>query len=546
MNRKKCLLIMVVCSLSSLLWGGVALKSLEEEYWNHLVLIGAAERPTLSWRTLSDNQFTLLDASQDVWNLGSKKEQVWKFYGPEVFSSYNSAYPYGQNDGALWQGKGFNIQVKGGVGFSSHGFDIILKPEFNFSQNLYFKIMNADLNYESEYAYYWSSLDLPQRFGDSPFFTFDWGDSEIRYTIGTFTIGFGTQALWLGPGWLNAILHSNNAPTYPRLDFGWRKTKITIPWLNNWYAGDFELRFWAGRTGYSDYYKPSQGFADKHMLLTGTSVAYAPSFLPGLTLSLNSLVITPWEYSESWKQLFGLATAFVGNGKEEDAKAEISANWRFPTVDLEIYGSLGVDDYVPGGIRGYIRYPFHTMVYQIGLKKGFSINPQKQISGDLIFEWTNMEMSQDAQTQWAYNFYSHENVSLTNYGQLVGAGSGWAGNSQILAFKIYYSKGTSTIYIERSNPDNNYVYKQMIWSGVTNDTQNKLFASFKANFAIGAQSSYFLTDTFVCSGGLIYNMVLNDLYKTDGSGDYNTITLQNGIDTMLHNFRIEIGFSWKL
>jgi hypothetical protein len=145
MNRKKCLLIMVVCSLSSLLWGGVALKSLEEGYWNHLVLIGAAERPTLNWRTLSDNQFTLLDASQDVWNLGSKKEQVWKFYGPEVFSSYNSAYPYGQNDGALWQGKGFNIQVKGGVGFSSHGFDIILKPEFNFSQNLYFKIMNAAL-----------------------------------------------------------------------------------------------------------------------------------------------------------------------------------------------------------------------------------------------------------------------------------------------------------------------------------------------------------------------------------------------------------------
>jgi hypothetical protein len=105
--------------------------------------------------------------------------------------------------------------------------------------------------------------------------------------------------------------------------------------------------------------------------------------------------------------LFGLATAFVGNGNE-DAKAEISANWRFPTVGLEIYGSLGMDDYVPGGIRGYIRYPFHTMVYQIGLKKGFSINPQKQISGDLIFEWTNMEMSQDAQTQWAYNFYSHE------------------------------------------------------------------------------------------------------------------------------------------
>lgn len=53
------------------------------------------------------------------------------------------------------------------------------------------------------------------------------------------TLGFGTQAIWLGPAQVNAILHSNNAPTYPKFDAGLRRTEIHIPWLN-WYIGDIE------------------------------------------------------------------------------------------------------------------------------------------------------------------------------------------------------------------------------------------------------------------------------------------------------------------
>lgn len=542
MKKKSIISVVTLLCLSTLLWGGVALKSIQEEYWNHLVLIGAAERPTLNWRTLSDNTFTILDETKDIWHLGSKQQGPATLYGPEYYSSYNSAYPYGQNDGALWQGKGFNAQLKFGIGFTSQGFDFILKPEFDFSQNQYFKIMDSFGRYDSEYAYYWSNLDLPQRFGNDPVFTFDWGDSEVRYSVGTFTIGFGTQALWLGPGWLNAILHSNNAPTYPRFDFGLRKTKITLPWLN-WYIGDIEVRFWTGRTGYSSYYKT--GYDKKHMFITGTSAAYAPSFLPGLTLSLNTIVIAP-QASDNWKQLFGLATAWIGNGNE-DGKAELSADWLFPQVGLEIYGSLGVDDYLPGNrFQAYVRYPFHTMVYQAGMKKAITVSERHNLSGELIFEWTNMEMSQDGQTQGAYNFYSHGPTSLTNYGQIMGAGSGWAGNSQILAFKLYYPKGTSTLYVERNNPDNNYIYQKMVGNGESLSNREKFFSAFKANFAVGLQSSYFLSKQLTVSGGLVYNMVLNDLYKTDGSGAYTSITLPMGVNTVLNNIRIELGILYNI
>jgi hypothetical protein len=89
-------------------------------------------------------------------------------------------------------------------------------------------------NYDSSYGYFWGyahnvGIDAPQRFGDRPFFVYDWGDSEIRYTWKTLTIGFGTQAVWLGPAYLNPILHSNNAPSYPKFHIGLRRQQLTIP-----------------------------------------------------------------------------------------------------------------------------------------------------------------------------------------------------------------------------------------------------------------------------------------------------------------------------
>ena len=42
-----------------------ALKSLEEEYYDFLFLQGLTERPTLGYRTLSDNVWNLKESSED-------------------------------------------------------------------------------------------------------------------------------------------------------------------------------------------------------------------------------------------------------------------------------------------------------------------------------------------------------------------------------------------------------------------------------------------------------------------------------------------------
>jgi hypothetical protein len=451
---------------------------------------------------------------------------VLRFYGPDLFMSVNTASPYGQNDGALWQGKGVNTSLTGGVRLEGYGLELTVKPQLVFSRNLSFDIM--DSSYDSEFGYFWGythniGVDAPQRFGDQPFFSYDWGDSEIRYTWKTLTAGFGTQSIWLGPSYLNSMLHSNNAPAYPKFDIGLRKQKIIIPRLG-WYLGEFESRLWIGRLSESDFFDNDD--SNNHNMFHGLVFAYAPSFLPGLTLFVNRICLVPWEW-ENLKFILPRST-----NTTEDQKASFGFSWIFPQVGFEVYSEIGIDDYTVGSNWRIIRHPFHTTVYTGGLKKTFLIKPA--IQGEILFEFTWMEMTQDFQFQWPYSFYFHHVITqgYTNKGQWIGAGSGWGGNSQHLEGRLYYKKGFSSIFIQRSNPDNNFLYSQAVENVADHgELSIKLYRTFKAVFALGISSSYYITPHFNITGGFVYNPIINPLYKND----------ENRMDMVIHNFVFQMG-----
>lgn len=528
-----------------------ALKSAEEEYYDFLSLNGDASRPALNYRTLSDSVWRLTDDAEDthVWranNLGTTytlwaaPEQggnwflrgidehiTMKIYGPEWFNSFNTAAPYGQNDGALWQGRGYNTSLTAGIRFEGYGFEATIKPQISYSQNMGFTLVPIENTANGSYGYFWGSVDAPQRFGNKPFFTFDWGDTEIRWSLYTFTIGFGTQSVWLGPSYLNAVMHSNNAASYPKLDIGLRRQSIVIPKLN-WYLGDIEFRIWTGYLSESDYFDTDS--SNDHNMIHGLSFAYAPSFIPGLTIGANRICLVKWD----WKNLKYIVPRQANT--QEDQKMSIYADWVFPQVGLEIYGELGIDDFVPNGFPiGYIRYPFHTMTYTVGLKKTFNIAPEKDVYGVLHFEWFNSEMSQDFQLQWSYNWGFHHNVTqgYTNRGQWLGAGNGYGGNCQYIDFTIYYPKGSTTVLLSRSNPDNNYIYSKAIYASAAGGSlEDKYFTSWKANFNIGVSTVFYATPLLRINGYFIYNLIINPQYQNTSE--------------LLHNPVIGLGIKYAL
>lgn len=545
------------------------LKSTEEEYYDFLSLMGITERPALNYRTLSDSVWAIKEP--DTWNtpaedseteadaeskaetinrpektphpwqnnnLGTKKT-LWKsssentnwftnginhsvalkIYGPEWFNSYNTAAPYGQNDGALWQGKGYNTSLTAGVRLEAYGFEVTVKPQVAFSQNLGFEIMPGV--YGSEYSYFWAgNIDLVQRYGDSSFWTFDWGDTELRWSWNTFTIGFGFQSPWLGPAWLNPMLGSNNSGTYPKFDIGLRRTKITLPWLG-WYIGDIEGRIWCGKLSESDYFDNDS--SNDYRQLTGFSIAYSPAFLPELTFSINKISIARWD-EKSIKYL----NPFYDTNAVEDQKCSFAVDLLFPAVGFEFYGELGLDDY---NSRGFAN-PFHTAIYTIGAKKEisffqkFSYFKKFNIRPEIIFEWNNFEMSQDFQLQWHYmGYYSHGLIKqgYTQNGQIIGAGSGYFGNSQYLALRTYFSKGDITFFIHFNKPDTNYLNNKGIdtkeddWQK-EGKKQHDQWGYYKAIRTFGCTANFFATKFLLISTNINGSWIINSAYKQQDKG----------------------------
>ena len=525
---------------SSSIFAQEALKSTEEEYYDFLSLTGAAERPTLNYRTLSDSEWQVTDESH-LWkdnNLGTKRtlyesdstETNWftagidrsvklKLYGPEWFNSYNTKAPYGQNDGALWQGKGYNTSLTAGARLEAFGFEATFKPQVSWSQNREFKLVDNSAYYTNKYAYTWGygnniGVDAPQRFGDSSFWTFDWGDTEIRYSWNNFTAGFGFQSPWLGPAWLNPMLGSNNAGTYPKFDIGLRKTKIYMPYTD-WYLGEIEGRAWLGYLTESDYFDNDS--TNDHRQLTGFAVAYSPSILPELTLSINKISLARWD-EKSAKYLNPL----YNSNEFEDQKASFGADLLFPTVGFEVYGELGIDDYNGRGFAD----PFHTMIYTVGTIKELTFIKKvtkSKLESELIFEWSNFGMSQDFQLEWKYmGYYSHSLISqgYTQNGQIIGAGSGYFGNSQYIALRTYFSKGNVTLFLHYNRPDTNYIdnigldTKYDEWKD-TYKGSHEQWGLYKSIRTCGINIQYFFTNKFLIDCEYNLSWIKFPMYKKD-------------------------------
>jgi hypothetical protein len=520
MLRERIFIYFLFCSLvSAVLPAQEALKSVEEEYYDFLALQGYTERPTLNYRTLSDSKWNIDETTEHIWkgqNLGVFHPLFGDFrlrvYGPELFISGNTAAPYGQNDGVLWQGRGINMFFKAGVRFEGYGVELTLLPHLAFSQNAPFDIIPSA--YESEYGYYGvRSVDAPQRFGDKPFFDWDFGDSEIRYTWKTLTIGFGTQPIWLGLAQLNPIIHSNNASSYPKLDIGLRRQAIIIPKLN-WHIGDIEFRSWWGYLSESDWFDNDS--SNDHNLITGIAVAYSfPSFLKGLTIGLNRIMLSKWDAMNAGA-IFTLLWPFMENSAgddENDQRASIIIDYLLPIAGINIYLEWGRNDYSPN-MDYIIRYPFHTEAYTVGVKKTVPITGT--IRGEILLEVTKLECSQDYDRviAWYSSFYSHHVITQghTNRGQWLGAGIGTGGNSQYLGFKLYFPKGYGNLFVQRRNPDLDYTWyiDSKRYSDVHEAERN-----IRAFFDFGISGLYFILPNLNVSCSFIFRDEHNPLNKSN-------------------------------
>jgi len=518
------------------------LLSREEGYYDFLALQGRIQRPYLNYRTLSDSQWTGVESAPGPWSavprnrisLGGYVDM--RLYWPEGRCFYNSDLPFGQNDGALWQGRGVNLDSTAGIRLVAFGLELTIKPQFVFSQNLFFRILPSA--YDSPYGYYWGGArnvgaDAPQRFGDAAIVGFSWGDSELRFSWKGLTVGIGTQSPWIGPGRINAIIHSNNAAPYPKIDAGIRKTRIRVGDVD---LGELEARLWLGNLKESAYFDSDPSNDDR--LVSGLAVGYAPSILPGLALFATRTYLSKWRVESLATIPTLLFFKFNNNGGDDswDQRVSLGFDFLLPEAGVEFYGEAGLNDNPGPTLDAIIRNFSHDVVYTGGFRKAVAL-PGKDLEGELLFEWSNLESSAVyAQFIGTSSFYFHGQIvqGYTNEGQWLGAGIGTGGNSQYLGFKIFHKSGSLNFYAWRYNPDNDFLLR-FTTPSAGYPADNIYDTNFKAVLALGLQTTWFFPHRLALDAGIALVQVHDPLY----SGGWFESEKTNG-------FRLEFGLSRSL
>ncbi len=379
------------------------------------------------------------------------------FLDPVLFTSFNPEIPMGGDDGSLWQGKGFNSSLKGGLRWAENGFELTLAPELDFSQNLPYETLNGNGDY-------WYGLDRVQRYSTSPVVHFDLGDSEIRYRWNGWTAGFGNQSLWIGSAQRQAVLLSNNAGGFPHLDIG-TAGMMPVSWL--W--GSFEGHFlWGGLYDSEQYVDGWNDHASDWRFFHGLVIGYSPQVLPQWTFGGARLFYSPWrtislfKVFESiddtvWKQ--DRSASINGTSGEDDIDQLIAMyiDVNYPEQGFHGYVELARNDHA-SDLRNFILQPDRTGGYVTGIEQTLPIAGFGRWF--ILCEIADTGINVSGILMPAGSWYRHypNPAGYTLGGQVLGAAMGPGSNSQYIESGVRTNRWSASLSFERLDLDQDYVY----------------------------------------------------------------------------------------
>jgi len=422
---------------SSLTMLDFATGSEYEDYLRALQIAGKVPLYPWSIRGFSRREIERLALADSAgpWSLRNRFSRSQLAPGPLILgATFNSAYPYGANDGPLWAGRGLTVAASGGVSGHIGPLSFSLAPMAFRAANRPFDLLpNGQTgNLAYNHGTFATSVDLPQRFGNAPYSRLDPGTSYVRFDTRFITLGVSTANEWIGPATEYPFLLSNNAPGFPHLFVG------TGDPLNVW-IGHVRGRVFWGRLDQSAY-SPVTGSthylsgAETGTIRLATSLEglFQPRGMPGLEVGVARFFHVPNAPGEPsgdfWKKPF-----FVFFQKNEISRgdtlgaenqlASVFFRWVFPHSGFEVYGERGYEDQFYD-FREFLENLDHDREYMLGFQKILRTRPGgfDVLRAELI----NYQLSTLARIRYDGAVYLHGTLRQghTNRGQLLGASAG--------------------------------------------------------------------------------------------------------------------------
>jgi hypothetical protein len=363
---------------------------------------------------------------------------TWSVVAPRAALTYNSRFPFGSNDGAVWAGRGLTTAVQAGVSGRWGPISAVVAP-------IFFRAENTDPGPDDLDRRY---IDLPARFGSGAYRRIDPGQSTLRVDLPIVTFGVSTANQHWGPVGDLPLIMGSNAPGFPHAFLG------TSEPVNLW-AAHLHARLVWGRLTTSPF--ATTPADSTHRLASALVVSLTPRGVPGLEVGLTRFFNVPWPEDGLGRSdltrpldhfLKRSADYYEGNRVDirDDQLVSVFARWVAPRSGFEVYGEYGREDY-NFDRRDFIVEPDHTGAYSVGVRKAW-----ERDDGFLALrmEVLNSRRSHLARVRSQGTFYTHVGgVGHTNMGQILGSDAGFGGAGSVVALDRYSSNGRFSVTWER-------------------------------------------------------------------------------------------------
>ena len=378
---------------------------------------------------------------------------------PSIAVRFNSAFPFGSNDGPIWAGRGLTTSLQLGAMSRWRWLSIKVAPLLFRAENRPFALMPNGQAGTRVFAdgLHPRQVDRPQRFGSAPYSMLDPGESAVRFDTKLLTVGLSTADQAWGPADVFPYILGNNAAGYPHAFLG---TGMPVNlWLLKVHA-----RLEYGQLAQSSYSAMRPDSAGARRLMSGLIAVVTPRGVPGLELGAARFFHSAWpEAGFRWsdfripiepisKKSFVLATGDTNDVANQ--LASVFFRWVLPHSGFEVYGELGKEDH-NWDVRDLILDPDHAATHMLGFRKAWRSDGDNMIA--LRGEYIDLRFNASTRRRpLGSGYYDHSQFRQghTERGQFLGADiPGGSGSGATLAIERYTRRGRWTLEWKRTATD---------------------------------------------------------------------------------------------
>lgn len=433
-----------------------------EDYLRALQVAGLTEPYPWSIRAFSPREIRRL-AAQDTagpWKQSAGLDRRNVTVGAITLrETFNSAYPYGANDGPVWAGRGLTSSVTGGFSAVAGPLSATFSPVAFRAENRPFALLNNGLSGSGRFANGIAPdvVDYPQRFGDAAYSVFDPGNSSIRFDSRLVTFGVSTANEWIGPATEYPFLLGNNAAGFPHVFAGSGEP------LNLW-IGRAHARLAWGKVYQSSYSLVKGGERYLSATSPGTvrlatygEFVFIPRGVSGLEIGAARFFHVPYTIYEPsrlfvkkpFRALFLSSEYAQGDSSGLDNQlASVFFRWVLPHSGFEFYGERGYEDQFYDR-RDFVEDPDHEREYMLGFQK---VLKRTDTSLDILKgELVNYQLPTIARVRQEGDVYVHAILDQghTSLGQLLGSSAGVRAAAASTVSWTHYAASARTTFAFR-------------------------------------------------------------------------------------------------